>query len=237
MQQVPQYLIIGNGRVSRHFQHYFSLINLPFKLWHRKESFEQLNSLLDDASHILILINDNAIDDFIIKHLKNSQVKCIHFSGSLNSEYAYSAHPLMTFNQQLYSLDDYLKIPFIIDDDAPEFETLLPGLANSHRRLQKSLKGKYHALCVLSGNFSCMLWQKLFRGFEEFNFPAEFVHPYLLQQTKNLMSNPKTALTGPLIRNDQLTIKKNLAALNTDPFKEVYEAFVICYQKEKELDK
>jgi len=239
MKQVPEYLIIGNGRVSRHFQHYFSLLQLPFTQWNRNEHFEKLHHQLINASHILLLISDAAIENFIIHHLKTApQTVWVHFSGSLISHYAHGAHPLMTFNETLYLLDEYLKIPFILDDDAPSFQAILPGLPNPYQRLPKSLKAKYHALCVLSGNFSCLLWQKLFDSFQrEFNLPESFAHPYLLRQTQNLILDQKKALTGPLVRKDQGTIEKNLAALSSDPFKEIYEAFVSCYQKKEEIDR
>lgn len=234
MRQVPQYLLIGNGRVARHFQHYFSLLKLPFTTWHRRESHDKLRLFLSHASHILLLISDDAIEGFIAEHIKNSNSLCIHFSGSLISDHAYGAHPLTTFSEDLYDTDQYHAIPFILDEDAPAFELLLPGLPNQHARLPKSLKAKYHALCVLSGNFSCMLWQKLFSVFEtEFHFPPSIAFPYLLQQTKNLISNNKTALTGPLVRNDVNTIEKNIAALHFDPFQEIYKSFISCYQQTK----
>lgn len=230
MRQVPHYLIIGNGRVARHFQKYFASQQISFSSWHRQQDITELQP--QSATHILLLISDNAIEDFITQHLQNSQAILIHFSGSLTSQKAYGAHPLMTFSENLYSLEQYKNIPFVIDQDAPEFADLLPGLPNRHVRLDKARKAKYHALCVLSGNFSCMLWQKLFSTLEqEFNFSADIAYPYFLQQSQNIFDNPKTALTGPLVRNDLETINKNLAALDLDPFKEVYKSFVTCYKK------
>jgi predicted short-subunit dehydrogenase-like oxidoreductase (DUF2520 family) len=231
MRQVPRYLLIGNGRVARHMQHYFSLLALPFTAWQRSQSQAQLQQHLSDATHILLLINDPQIEEFITTHLSNTNALIIHFSGSLVSAKAHGAHPLMTFNQDLYSLEQYQRIPFVIDHDAPVFEKLLPALSNTHVRLDKSLKAKYHALCVLSGNFSCLLWQKLLTSLEEeFNIPSEMAHLYLQQQTQNLITNPKTALTGPLVRGDALTIEKNIRALEGDPFQQVYESVVRCYE-------
>jgi len=165
-----------------------------------------------------------------LQHTKSMRV---HFSGSLVTEQANGAHPLMTFSDTLYDLEHYQAIPFVLDHDAAEFSELLPGLPNQFARLHKSLKPKYHALCVLSGNFSCMLWQKLFQTLEqEFNIPQSVAFPYLYQQTQNLLMNPQTALTGPLVRGDNITIKKNLAALETDSFQAVYTSFISSYQQE-----
>lgn len=232
MRQVPRFLLIGNGRVARHFQHYFSLSQISFEIWERSHSLEQLTQLLEKTTHILLLISDGAIEDFIRSHLSTTTAIKLHFSGSLVSDQAYGAHPLMTFGAHLYTLEQYQQIPFILDHDCPEFKTILPGLSNQHMRLNKSLKAKYHALCVMSGNFSCLLWQKLLTSFEqEFGLSPEIAFPYLLQQTQNLLFDAKNALTGPLARGDMITIEKNLAALNTDHSQAIYQSFVTYYQK------
>lgn len=232
MRQVPQYLIIGNGRLARHFQHYFSLLTIPYVTWDRSQPIEILHELASNASHVLVLIKDDAIESFIKTYLFNCSAMIIHCSGSLVTSYAYGAHLLYCFNDQLYDLQQYLTIPFIVDDDAPEFSILFPGLSNTYVRLKKAMKAKYHALCVLSGNFSCLLWQKLFTDFEEeLQIPPTFAHPYLQQQMQNLLHDHSRALTGPLTRNDQQTLQKNIQALAHDPFQAIYESFVTCYEQ------
>ncbi len=232
MRQVPHYLIIGNGRVARHFQHYFTLCHLPFSIWHKGMTLDALKTILPSITHILILISDQHIDAFIQENLLTTPARMIHFSGSLISPYAVGAHPLMSFSDTLYDLAKYQSIPFVVDNDAPAFETILPGLPNASFKINKHLKAKYHALCVLSGNFSCLLWQKLFDSLEqEFNLPANIAHAYLQQQTQNLLENSKTALTGPLVRNDTLTLKNNLDSLQDDPFQAIYHSFITCYQQ------
>lgn len=235
MRQVPQYLLIGNGRVARHMQHYFSLLSLSFLTWERKEPLEKLHRQLSTATHVIVLLPDHAISDFINAHSHLTSACWIHFSGSLVIANTHGAHPLMTFSDKLYDLATYQTIPFIIDHNTPSFDMLLPGLPNDHARLNTQLKAKYHALCVLSGNFSCMLWQKMFSSFEqEFNLPSSLAHPYLKQQIQNLMQDAKSALTGPLVRNDHLTIEKNMAALHSDAYQDIYKSFVSCYQQLKE---
>lgn len=232
MRQVPHYLIIGRGRVAKHFQHYFSQLQLSHSSWHRQESLAQLHSELESTTHVLLLINDQAIAPFIAEHLQEVKAMLIHFSGSLVLDGAFGAHPLMTFNDSLYDLSQYKNIPFIIDHNAPAFADVLPGLANPHSRLHTSLKPKYHALCVLSGNVSCLLWQKLFSTLQnEFHIPAEIAHPYLQQQMQNLLLHPDTALTGPLVRRDMATITKNISALEGDAFQTIYKSVVECYQQ------
>lgn len=234
MSGVPQYLLIGNGRVSRHFQHYLTKLNIPWLSWSRDQTLTLLKEHLSLVSHVLILISDHAIETFVEKYLQKCNALRVHFSGSLVTSYAYGVHPLMTFNQQLYPLACYQSIPFIIDEDAPDFASLLPGLPNPHARLAKKNKSKYHALCVLSGNFSCLLWQKLFKAFKnEFNLEPQLAYPYLQQQMENLLHDYENALTGPLVRGDVQTLQKNIEALASDVFQPVYESFVSCYHQKK----
>src|SRR4051812_14973955 len=115
MRQVPQYLIIGNGRVARHSCHYLSLLNIPVLQWHRPQPVARLEELLPQATHVLVLISDQAIEPFITEHLQGSPAVKVHFSGALVSELAYGAHPLMTFSNTLYTLDKYQSIPFVVD--------------------------------------------------------------------------------------------------------------------------
>ena len=230
MRQVPQYLLIGNGRLAVHFRHYFSLLGLSFDCWHRQESPELLQAKSLQATHIFLLISDCAIEAFIERHLSHVSAKLMHCSGSLFSEKAYGVHPLMTFSQTLYDEVQYREIPFVTDADVT-----LPGLPNPFFRIQPEQKAKYHALCVLANNFSTILWQKLFRDFEqELSLPGSVAHSLLKQQTQNLCKDYTSALTGPLVRNDQQTLQRNIGALAGDPFQSIYQAFINVYPRIKE---
>ena len=92
-------------------------------------------------------------------------------------------------------------------------------------------KARYHAMCVMAGNFSQILWKSVSDRFEQqFELPAESLHPYLKQLVSNFVDHPETALTGPLARNDLQTIERNLNALNGDRMQAIYHSFVEYYQ-------
>ncbi len=80
MRQVPQYLILGDGRVARLFRHYFFLLNIRVLSWPRSDKLEHLQTYLKSATHIFLLINGEAIDPFIDQHLSGSSALKIHFS-------------------------------------------------------------------------------------------------------------------------------------------------------------
>jgi len=228
-----RYGIIGNGRLACHMQHYFNLLNIPHKVWARKtHTREELSSLEQSCHTILILIKDEQIESFIQQNPDLQQAKLVHCSGQLITPLAFSAHPLMSFNHELYDLELYQQIAFILEEGSPDFYTLFPGLNNPFYTIPKSLKPFYHSLCVLSGNFTILLWQKMFNELQQrFQIPSEAALPYLKQIMHNLEYHPEIALTGPLDRNDQQTIAANLLALDQDPYQQVYSAFVNAYRQ------
>lgn len=235
MRQVPvfsSYLVVGNGRLARHIRHYFSLENIPFRSWYRQKTQDELRSELQNASHVLLAISDRAIEPFYAEHPELAEKQCIHFSGSLVAKNIPSAHPLMTFANDLYDLETYRKIPFVIECGGPRFEELLPGLKNKSFEIVPEQKGLYHALCSLSGNFTIMLWEKVFLEFEQkLGLPKEVLIPYLQQIAANLANSSieTSVLTGPLVRGDQATIDRHFRVLNGDPYREVYAAFVAAH--------
>lgn len=229
MGQVPEYAIIGAGRMARHFCHYLHLLNIPYQQWSRKvdPAHTKLEAIIDRCNPIVILIHDGAIKSFISQHPFLQRKTLVHFSGSLRTELANSAHPLMTFSNELYSLNDYQKIPFVFEKGRLSINELLPGLSNPSFEIPVDLKPFYHAMCVMSGNFTALLWQKFFTELETvFKIPKEMAFPYLKQISLNLQKDSLSALTGPLVRKDQATIQANLQALANDPYQKVYQAFL-----------
>lgn len=228
------YGIVGNGRMAKHFMQYLRLLNIDFIHWYREKNINDLKKLADKCSPILILINDDAIADFIQQHAFLRKNILIHFSGNLITDLAYGVHPLFSFSNKLHALETYQRIPFMGEKDSPSFETLLPGLQNPYFVIHRNDKIYYHALCVLAGNFTTLLWQKLFSELEnKFNIPKEYAFPYLQQITNNLIKDAENALTGPLARGDAKTIEDHLETLKNDSYLEVYRAFVEVYNHRK----
>lgn len=158
----------------------------------------------------------------------------IHCSGAHNSALAHAAHPLQTFSDTLYSLTAYTQIPFIIDAEGPDFDTLLPGLPNPNYKLPKAQKNHYHALCVMANNFTTLLWQKVFNDFKhKFAIDESALHPILEQTLTNLKNDHANVLTGPLVRGDDHTLQQDLNALAGDPYHELFKAFISTYQTDE----
>ena len=82
----------------------------------------------------------------------------------------------------------------------------------------------------MSGNFTVLLWQKMFEDLgKKLGVPNAAAIPYLERIAANLKSNPQSALTGPLARGDQQTIRKNLDSSRAIVIEKIYQSFVEAY--------
>ncbi len=237
MRQVPPSAtpplgIVGDGRVARHFRHYFTSLGLPVSGWSRSGEGPSPPEALASCQTVLVLIPDGEIVPFIDAWPVLREKRLVHCSGRLVAAALEGAHPLMTFGPELYELSAYRAIPFVLDAGGTPFSTLLPGLPNPSFTIPAADRPYYHALCVIAGNFSTMLWVKLFDELEgRLGIPASAAHPYLRQMAANLMADGDNALTGPLVRGDTETITANLRALEGDPYHAVYAAFKKAYEE------
>jgi hypothetical protein len=224
------YGIIGDGRAASHFARYLSLSKIPYRQWSRKASRatgETPERALRGCHTVLVLIKDSAIETFIRAHPALAARRFVHFSGSLATPLAAGLHPLASFGPRPFTLSEYRRIHFIAERGGPSFGALFPRLKNPSCALAKELKPYYHALCVMSGNFSTLLWQKLFREFDRtLGIPRSAAAAYLECVCRNIGHDPETALSGPLSRGDDETLRRGLAALSGDPMRSVFAAFV-----------
>ena len=233
------FLMIGNGRLARHLCFYFDSLGISYASWHR-DTHSQADFLAraNQATRILLAISDKAIEPFILSYPHIPKNKWLHLSGALSIPGIYAAHPLGSFGEKLNPPEWYRDIYFIIEqqscsDLSLPLSILLPGLPNASEVIRSQDKPYYHSLCVLSNNFSTILFQKLFSGLEkELNIPKEAAYAYLKQTVFNL-EKTEQALTGPFARNDQNTIEKNKQALQErqDVFADIYQAFIDLVQK------
>jgi predicted short-subunit dehydrogenase-like oxidoreductase (DUF2520 family) len=241
MAQVPELLLIGDGRLARHLTTYFGQLGLAHAVWSRRGHAEgrcpELRALIQPGTRALLAISDGAIESLVSSHPELQDAVRVHFSGALVTPLATGAHPLFSFASALYTRDLYERIPFVIDKGAPPLESLIPGLPNPAFFIDPERRPRYHALCVLAGNFTTLLWRKFFFELDsEFGIAPEQALPYLESVTRAL-AGPVAPLSGPLSRGDHATVQRNVEALEGDPFSDVYRAFVAAYERQEQLSR
>jgi predicted short-subunit dehydrogenase-like oxidoreductase (DUF2520 family) len=233
-------LIVGAGKLAKHLNHYFHLLELSPLAWDRAQDPHLLKTKAAQASHILLAISDSAIENFYCLNLAGLDKTVVHFSGALNIPDLIAAHPLMSFGPELYDRETYFRIHFMLTG-ADSLIEALPGLPNNFSILAADKKALYHSLCVMGGNFPVILWQKMIAQFESLGIPKEAARVYLETILGNTLKNPQTALTGPLARKDKHSLIKNIEALENDEFQKIYFAFTdtvvpgLLDEKERDL--
>lgn len=223
-----KYLILGDGKVATHFEHYFTLQKVPFISWSRKKnSNAELPEAFERTDVCLLLISDMAIEPFLTEHHFLRTKPCVHFSGSLVTPMAWGAHPLNTFPHGHYNWDVYQKTYFVCEKSDFQFSQIFPDLPNPVAYIDKEKKALYHALCSVTGNFTSLLWQRGFQDFEsKLGIGREPLIPFLETIAANLIQHPEHAATGPLVRKDLVTLRKHLDALEGDPLQKIYQSFI-----------
>lgn len=220
-------LIIGNGRLAHHLQHFYPLLTgHTVAQWDRSQSRQVLLEKARKADRIGLAISDTSLRTVADDLKGQTSALVFHFSGASNIDGIPCAHPLMTFGPTLF--DDrglYERIAFAVTG-AASLQDLMPGLQNSWFALEPSKKALYHAWCVMAGNFPMLLWQEMDRQFDQLQVPNEGRRLYIQQVSAGYIQSGPAAITGPLVRKDLGTIQQNTAALEGSPWQAVYDSFV-----------
>jgi predicted short-subunit dehydrogenase-like oxidoreductase (DUF2520 family) len=239
MAELPDIVLIGRGRLATHLGRYFGQLGVRHTVWSRRLEAEKLcprlDALVQPDTRALLAISDGAIEPFVQSHPELGKTVRIHFSGRLASPLAIGAHPMFSFAGTFYERDLYQRIPFVIDQGSPALASLIPGLPNPYFFIEPEQRERYHALCVLAGNFTTLLWRKFFFELDvELGMPRQQALPYLESVMRGL-AGTGAPLSGPLSRGDQTTLRRNLVALKGDPFEQVYGAFVSAYEQQAKV--
>ena len=242
------YGFVGDGRLSRHWRHYFTSLGIPWKLWSRKLARPNgkpgvtAPEALAGCPTILLAVSDDAIAP-VMARLKEEGLgdrRFVHFCGGRSFEGAFGAHPLMSFATTLYEPAFYRDIPVFVDQDAThpdpvaDFRALFPRLPNPCFPLKTDDKAYYHALCALAGGFTAVLWRDFFTAMAtRFGAPRETLAAYPRRIVENVIASSDGALTGPVARGDTETIDAHLAALDGTALAGVYRAFIDAAGRER----
>jgi len=253
MGQVPAYagtpahhLLVGNGKLARHFAKYFAELNLSFETWRSPRDFTADFFKSFRATHVWILVADRAIEPVYARLREGltefgtgappsgDELIFLHASGASAVPGVRGAHPLMTFGVPLYDLEAYRRIPFVVENqfDGRLAHEWLGGLPNLAVYLDPEKRALYHSLVSVAGNFPALLWTEVFSRFErDLGLSRDLLAPFLFRTLGNILAAGEEALTGPLVRGDTATLRSHRAALANTPLSPIYGAFEEFYEK------
>ena len=117
--------IIGRGRAAKHLSFYFESMGLSLLKWDRSQGQAKLKPLVD-CSVVFLAIPDSQVDAFLFDHSWLLKTEVIHLSGALSTTIR-GLHPLVSFEPELFDLNFYKQIPFVVEMETPfEFKKYLP---------------------------------------------------------------------------------------------------------------
>lgn len=187
----------------------------------------------DDAikgiSKILI---ENGIKDNLIVHTSGATPMSVFEPTGANRFGVF--YPLQTFS--ISKEPNFKEIPFCIDANNEEDLKCLISLAKKCSpkvyKINDKERAVLHVAAVFVNNFTNHLFKIAFEILSDENLEFEILMP-LIEETVNKIktNNPSDMQTGPAIRGDEVTIKKHLQYLKSNPdFQKIYEILTASIQ-------
>ncbi|RZJ44769.1 MAG: DUF2520 domain-containing protein [Chryseobacterium sp.] len=249
-----QTVIIGSGNVAYHLAKTFTQNNIPLtQIFGRNEEdlkkiSEELNisystKNLSDADLYIICVSDSSVEN-VSKLIAKTDCLVAHTSGSLPKEILIgeyrksSFYPLQTFSKS--KTLDYSKIPFFIETENDEDQKTLTDLASkiSENVLKSNHeKRKYiHLTAVFACNFVNHLFSRAKEISDAQEIPFDYFLPLIDETVKKIHEiEPKSAQTGPAIRNDKRVLELHEQLLNDESL-EIYKTMNHSIKNMYDLD-
>lgn len=248
-----QIVIIGSGNVAYHLAKAFVQNNIPLaQIFGRNkkdlnEISKELNILystekLEDADLYIICVSDNSVED-VSKIITKKDCLVAHTSGSLPKEILTgnyrkaSFYPLQTFSKSKEL--DYSNIPFFIETENEEDKKLLFELASKiSKNVMESTheKRKYiHLTAVFACNFVNHLFSRAKEISDSQEIPFDYFLPLIDETVQKIHEiEPKSAQTGPAVRNDKRILQLHEQLLKDESL-EIYKTMNHSIKKMYEL--
>jgi predicted short-subunit dehydrogenase-like oxidoreductase (DUF2520 family) len=245
-------LILGGGRCARHLLHFLTLKGVHASIYpdtrgllsalNRSETDASFSAQALQYSHLWLAVSDQALiplAETVSRAVPG--LPLIHSSAATEVPGALTLHPLMTFSRELYSEGEYDRIPLVLFQEElnatphphrSPIETLMRQLSNPVKILSSSERTSYHLSCVFYSNLSLLLWEAASRVTPSKLSPVDY-RPILEQTLHNFFKTGLNALTGPLVRGDQVTLRRHLASLQNRPECSLYEGFTEYFKNLK----
>jgi predicted short-subunit dehydrogenase-like oxidoreductase (DUF2520 family) len=205
--------------------------------------YKNTYELIEASDVIFLTVPDGEIKEVYLSlpthKLKGKQL--CHCSGALSSKDAFpgineygaegtSVHPLFPVSSKYDSYKVISSAFFCIEGDrAEEWSRIFSDMGNPVRIIESEIKIKYHAACVAASNLVCGLIAESTElltqcGFSE-KEALDAIRPLAMANINRIFdTDPVTALTGPVERNDVSTVKKHLDALGEETDADIYRA-------------
>ena len=190
-----QLTFIGRGRAGQALSSAMGVANLPRDA--------------QPKGWVVLSVPDDAIASTALKFPH----RCIHLSGSLHLPDVPSLHPLTSLTGEV---TDWKGVPLAVTGRVPVFIIeAFEACGFVPFVLPPEKKALYHAVAVLTSGHAATLWlgaQKLLEE-AQLHLPGDGLMPLARSTIENIAQMGASGRTGPFVRRDLSTIKRDAAAL------------------------
>lgn len=206
-------------------------------------AYDSIGQLIYDSDAVFLTVPDSAISS-VFEELKEFDITgrlICHCSGAMTANeafpgirstgaYGYSIHPLFPIHSKYDTYRELAGAFFCLEGDSTHisfWHELLSSMGVTAKIISSEVKVKYHAACTISSNLVCALVQESLNLMETCGFTRsnalEALSPLIECNLHNILrEGPVRALTGPVERNDVLTVKKHLDCFLTQTEENLY---------------
>jgi predicted short-subunit dehydrogenase-like oxidoreductase (DUF2520 family) len=226
-------VVFGPGRMGRAFAGHLRALGHGCELVTRamsNDERERVAALIAGADVVAAALPDDRLAHW---HAAWKDVvgkrPAIHFSGAVAVPGMRGYHPLYSFGREDVSFEVFRRILIARETGAPPLRSLLPRIVNPEIEIAAGDRALYHALAVVSGNFTAHVWNEATKAYAGrfTGVPADALALYFSSLVDRFRDNPTGSYTGPVARRDAGTVGLNLKALESDPaLHSFYRAFL-----------
>ncbi len=233
--------IIGFGNVGKHLYEAFSTLEsceVVAVFSRNQERFQSHTEIpvireldkLPEAAVTIIAVADDAIAE-VSDTLPERNGLVVHTSGNTPMEAIATKHrrgvfyPLQSFSKRTVS---FKEIPICLEaeheDDYEVLTSLASQLSDRVFNIDSTTRAQLHLAAVFANNFVNHLYHvsETLLSKHELNF--SLLQPLIFETAQRLSEMPPSeAQTGPAIRGDEKTIKKQLHLLEGTVFQSLYQ--------------
>jgi len=230
---------IGAGRIGCSLAKYFEEKGSTVSGVYSRSGGLPAEEVVKNSEILFLTVPDSAIADVWddVKKLPIEDKIICHTSGALSSDvfagieklgaYGYSVHPFLAFSSKNTDVGLISRTFFTIEGSEKRLDDvkcLIECLGNSVRIIDKSQKAKYHAAAVFLSNHVTAIAQVGCNVLKGCGLDDEFTHAalntiFLGNAGKVAETGTVNSLTGPVERNDVMTVKKHIDALENSELK------------------
>ncbi len=227
------YALFGPGRVGRNMAHYLRALGHDVTVLSRADAEERpgrCEHAIIACDIVLAAVPDDALEAWRARWAPVAGDRPLaHFSGAATLRGVNSYHPLYSFPDDILNFDDLRSIAFACAPGQAAFRDIFPQAENLTFTVAAEDRAYYHALAVISGNFSAFVWNETAKAFRtRFEMEGEkagdnakapdmaaVLRAYFTSVVDRFAAAPENSMTGPVARRDRSSVKANLAALKT----------------------